>query len=193
MPTDIKLFSDLKDACIDIVKVLPSLNNTQRREIRDILLQLKRDLTDSIVLAEQYLNSIRRSTRENDILQQMYDAPSRLLQAYNEFKICAALYHLHDRFDQWFSSVKATVKVQNVRAIRALITRIADGEQFVMQELETLLRALPTYAQEYEDAAQGNKGTVLENAQSYIKESLALLRKAETTTKTAINAAIALM
>jgi len=127
----LNLFSDLKDACVDLIKILPCLNDAQRKDIRDILLQLKGDLSDSLVLAEQYLNGVLRSTRDTDILQQMCDAPERLRQAYNEFKICAALYHLHDRFNQWFSSVKGAVDVKHVGAIRSLIGRVADGERLL--------------------------------------------------------------
>lgn len=193
MPADLKLFTDLKDACIELVAVLPKLNDSQRKEMRDILLQLKGDLTDSLVLAEQYLNGVRRSTRDVDILDQLYNAPSKLIGAYNEFKICAALYHLDDRFNQWFSAIKGTVNAGNVKTVRKLIRRIADGERFVVCELEAVLRELPDYAKQYEDADQSDREAVLSNIHSYIKTSLTTIRKSETETKKAISAVVALM
>lgn len=190
---EIKLFSDLKAACRDLVDVLPSLNDSQRKEMRNILLQLKGDISGSLVLAEQYLNGILRSTRESDILQQMNDAPVRLMHAYNEFKICAALYHLHDRFEQWFSSIKLTVNATKINAIRDLIKRVAGGERFIMDELQVVLRELPNIAQQYENAEPHGKDDVLQNARRYVKDSLSTLRHAESETKKTINAVIALM
>ena len=69
---------DLEQACIDLVQILLKLNDTQRREMREIHLARKTDLSDSMVVAEKFMLGIHRSERESVILDQMYKASSRL-------------------------------------------------------------------------------------------------------------------
>jgi len=59
----IELFTDLKNACHELIAVLPKLNASQRKEMRELLIKLKEDLSDSLTIAEQYLLGAKRSTR----------------------------------------------------------------------------------------------------------------------------------
>lgn len=190
---ELKLISEIKDVCKEIITALPMLNNTERREIRGIILQLKKDLTDSLVLAEQYLSGVERAKRESDLIDLLQNAPPRLLETYNEFKICAALYHLHDRFGQWFSAVSGAINVKNIQTVKCLIGRIADGERYIIRELEDVIRELPTFAYQLEHALPTDKDAVRENMCSFIRMSLATLRKAEREIRASINGAIKLM
>jgi hypothetical protein len=186
-----QLVQDLKSACIDLIKILPELNDAQRKEMREILLLLKSDLTDSMVIAEHYLRGVKRATIEQDKLDQLYNAPSTLLNTYNELKICAALYHLHDRFFQWFSTIKGAVDVQNITKIKKLISGIRYGEKYIVKGLRTVIRKLPDLADKIRKSKDKEKA--FRKTEQYIDKSIAKLKEAESQTNTAIDAVLNIM
>ena len=187
------LFSSLQQACIDLIKVLPELNDNQRKEMREILLQLKSDLSDALIIAEQYFRSIQRTSEESEMLNQMYDAPSQLINTFNELKICSSLMHLHDRFNQWFNKVKASVNTKHLDKIEKLLAQIADRERFVVENLEDIIRELPPIADKIREAASEDKKDEILNAKKGITHAIAPLKEAEQEIKQDINAVLTLM
>ena len=102
------MFTNLQRALMDLVTAFPKKDLQNRKEIRDTILELQSELERAIVLTTVYLDGIPRIRpidARQELLDQLSQAPSRLLDAYNEFKICAGIYGLADKFRTLLSGI----------------------------------------------------------------------------------------
>jgi len=144
------LFDEIRKALMDLVVVLPKLNREHRKEIREVVLQLQSELERSITLAIFYLDGVSRIKPRQELLDHLYHAPQSLMDTYNEYKICAGLYGLADRFNEWFSSIRGSVNVNQIQSVETLIRDLAGGERLVIDGLRGTTQTLADAARELE-------------------------------------------
>lgn len=167
MPT-LKVFFD---AAKSIVSLGASTNAACRREIRDVTGELADELDRALSLADSYLAGVRDPRDDAALGAYLRDAGGALRTLLNENDVCAALYHLADRFTQVFDPARFSVSIASHHEIPELIAKLRDGERAVIDDLEEMVRSLQDRAHELAAAApQGVKAvrqSILRSAQEH--------------------------
>jgi DNA-binding cell septation regulator SpoVG len=123
------------DALSDLVVALPKKNRENRKEIREVVLSVQTEMERAIELAILYIDGTKRIIPDQELIVHLQGASSNLMSSYNEFKICAGLYGLADRFDEVFSSIKGAINAEQINAVEDLIRSLANGESLVIDGL----------------------------------------------------------
>ncbi|MGJ8678091.1 MAG: hypothetical protein ACSHX0_11280 [Akkermansiaceae bacterium] len=147
------VISEFTKSITNIVRIGGKLNNDQRKEIRDLVGELGDELDRAIRLAQFYLEGgkgIRDSLEMSDYL---VSGSHKLMGSYHEYKICAGLYALHDRFDQIFDPVKLAISVGSIQKIHDLINDLSHGERMVIDDLDSMFLSLKELANDLQNAA----------------------------------------
>lgn len=77
------------------------------------------------------------------------------MDTYNQFKICAGLYGLADRFHEVFSTIKGAVSIGQVSSLENLIRSLANGERTVIDGLRNMTDMLADSARELDKLPDG--------------------------------------
>ena len=149
------LFDEVRKGLMDLATNLPKMNRENRKEIREVVLALESELDRSIMLAILYIDGVSRIKPRQELLDHLYGAPTTLMEAYNQFKICAGLYGLADRFDEVFSTVKGSISIGHVATVTDLIRELSNGERMVIHGLRGMTDMLAESARELEKLSDG--------------------------------------
>lgn len=128
-------FEDIRRALLDLVTTLPSMNRESRKEIREVILELESELERSINLAVIYLEGTYRIKPEIELIDHLANAPSRLMDTFNQFKICAGIYGLSDKFNQIFDPTRLAVNAGKSQKIANLLQNLMSGERMIIDIL----------------------------------------------------------
>jgi hypothetical protein len=139
------LLDKIIDALSDLVVVLPKKNRENRKEIREVVLSVQSEMERAIELAILYIDGTKRIIPDHELIGHLTGASSNLMSSYNEFKICAGLYGLADRFDEVFSSIKGAINIGQIQAVENLIRDLANGESLVIDGLRGITEKMHTY------------------------------------------------
>ena len=142
------LFDEIRKALMDLATSLPKINRENRKEIREIVLELQSELERSLTMAIFYLDCVSRIKPRPELLDHLYSAPMKLMDTYNQFKVCAGLYGLADRFQDVFSSLKGSIAVGQVSALENLVRDLSNGERMVMDGLRDMTGMLADFARQ---------------------------------------------
>ena len=142
------LFDEIRKALMDLATSLPKINRENRKEIREIVLELQSELERSLTMAIFYLDGVSRIKPRPELLDHLYSAPMKLMDTYNQFKVCAGLYGLADRFQDVFSSLKGSIAVGQVSALENLVRDLSNGERMVMDGLRDMTGMLADFARQ---------------------------------------------
>ena len=77
--------------------------------------------------------------------------------------------------------------MKNLQMVSKLISGITDGERFVDQGHESMLRELPGLADQISQQRGNGKVESIKQAKRYTKQSIARLRKTESGVKKSVN------
>jgi hypothetical protein len=146
------VLSEFMDAAIGVVKVGPKLDRAQRQEIRDVIGQLADELDRALTLTEAYLAGARNSRDAADMAAYFREAPNKLMQGFNEYKICGGLYALEDRFQRAFDPARLSVSAGNLQQFRRLISSLGYGERMIIDDLDDLMIRLRSLADDIDQA-----------------------------------------
>ena len=136
------------DALSDLVVALPKKNRENRKEIREVVLSVQTEMERAIELAILYIDGTKRIIPDQELIVHLQGASSNLMSSYNEFKICAGLYGLADRFDEVFSSIKGAINAEQINAVEDLIRSLANGESLVIDGLRGVTEKMYDYGNE---------------------------------------------
>jgi hypothetical protein len=139
------LLDKIIDVLSDLVVILPKKNRENRKEIREVVLSVQTEMERAIELAILYIDGTKRIIPKQELIVHLQGASSNLMSSYNEFKICAGLYGLADRFDEVFSSIKSAINVGQIKAVEDLIRDLANGESLVINGLRVITEKMYTY------------------------------------------------
>ncbi len=143
------LFLDkITEALKDLVVVLPKKNRENRKEIRDVVLSVQSEMERAIELAILYIDGTKRVIPDQELIDHLLNASSKLMSSYNEFKICAGLYGLADRFGEVFSSIKGSINIGQINSVEELIRDLSNGERLVMDGLRDITGKMHAYGNE---------------------------------------------
>ncbi len=145
------MFTNLQRALMDLVTALPKKDLANRKEIRDTILELQSELERAIVLTTVYLDGIpriRAIEARVELLNQLSQAPMKLMDAYNEFKICAGIYGLADKFRSLLSGIHTSVHISNINKFQNLVSQLSNGERIVIDDLRGTTEMLADAARE---------------------------------------------
>jgi hypothetical protein len=137
-----KLLSDITKTLSNFVAALPAKNTANRKEIREVVLSVQTEMERAIELSILYIDGATRIKPKNEFLQHLREAPTRLMDSYNEFKICVGLYGLADKFSQVFSTVRGSIHLTEIQNVEQLIRSLARGERIVMDGLRDITQTL---------------------------------------------------
>jgi len=137
------IFDMLREALIKAVTRLPKLNRENRKLIRETILLLQAELERALTMAMYYLDGAARIKGKPELIEHLSMAPQKLLESYNQYKICAGIYGLADEFNEVFTSLPGAIDIQSIESVKSLITSLAGGENMVVDGLRntTLLLA----------------------------------------------------
>ena len=142
------VLSEFTNAGLNLVKLGPKLDRTQRREMRDAVGELADELNRALVLTETYLAGAKNAGDAGELARHFRDAPNRLMQDFHEYKVCGGLYDLEDRFKRIFDPMKLSVSVGNAGEFTALIQSLSQGERMILDDLDELMQRLRRLADE---------------------------------------------
>lgn len=135
-------------AAKSIVTVGASLNATSRQEIRDVVGKLGDELDRALSLTDSYLTGAKYSIDDDELSRYLSDVDGKLMGSFYEHHICAALYHLADKFEQIFDPTKFSVSIASFDEIPRLVNELKNGEQVVLDDLQDIADKLREYANE---------------------------------------------
>jgi hypothetical protein len=104
----------------------------------------------AVELAILYIDGTKRIVPDQELIDHLKGASPNLMSSYNEFKICAGLYGLADRFDEVFCTMKAAINVGQIKAVEDLIRELANGESLVIEGLREITDKMYGYGVELE-------------------------------------------
>jgi hypothetical protein len=133
-------------AAKSIVTIGASANATSRQEIIDVVGILSDELDRALSITVSYLVGAKYSIDDNELSRYLADVDGTLMRSYHEHHICAALYHLADRFKQIFDPTKFSVDISNFNEIPRLISELQNGEQVVLDDLQDIAGKLRDYS-----------------------------------------------
>lgn len=142
------LLDKIVDTLSDLVVTLPKTNHENRKEIREVVLSVQTEMERAIELAILYIDGTRRISSEQELILHLQGASGSLMNSYNEFKICAGLYGLADRFDEVFSSIKGAINSGQLKTVETLIRDLANGERLVVDGLRGITEKMYNYGGE---------------------------------------------
>lgn len=142
------LLDKIIDALSDLVVTLPKKNRENRKEIREVVLSVQTEMERAIELAILYIDGTKRIIPDQELIDHLQGASSNLMSSYNEFKICAGLYGLADRFDEVFSSIRGSINIGQIKAVEDLIRDLANGESLVVDGLRGITEKMYVYGNE---------------------------------------------
>lgn len=142
------LLDKIIDALSDLVVALPKKNIESRKEIREVVLSVQTEMERAIELAILYIDGTKRIIPDQELIHHLQRASNNLVSSYNEFKICAGLYGLADRFNEVFSSIKGAINVGQINAVEDLIRDLANGESLVIDGLRGITEKMYYYGNE---------------------------------------------
>jgi hypothetical protein len=151
------VIDEFTKACKDLIVALPKLNAKQRKEIRNAVLQVSDELERSLDLAVSYLQGTKNCNDPVELTKYLRNAKAKLSETYKEFKVCARLYDLGDRFKQLFSSIKLSIAIGSIRAVQNLVADLTKGERSVLDDLNSLTNQMADYADELDKAKKKTK------------------------------------
>ncbi len=128
---------DIKKALFDLVTSLPKANKECRKEIRDIILQLESELERSYTLAIIYLEGTYRIKPDFELIDHLANAPIKLLDTFNQYKICAGIYGIRDNFNQIFDPSRFAIAAGKSQRIALLLNDLANGERMIIDMLRS--------------------------------------------------------
>jgi len=137
------IFEVLREALVKAVARLPKLNRENRKIIRETILLLQAELERALTMAMYYLDGASRIKEKQELIEHLSLAPQKLLESYNQYKICSGIYGLADEFKEAFTSLPGALDIQSIESVKSLITSLAGGENMVVDGLRntTLLLA----------------------------------------------------
>ncbi len=142
------IFESLRKALLDAITSLPKLNRDNRKKVRDTVLVLQAEIERALTLAMYYLDGVPRIQSQNELIDHLAAAPMKLLDSYNQYKICAGIYGLADEFEEVFSSLPGAIDVKSIQAVKTLVRDLANGERLVLDGLRNTMLLLADCANE---------------------------------------------
>ena len=142
------LLDKIVDALSDLVVALPKKNHENRKDIREVVLSVQTEMERAIEVAILYIDGTKRTTSEQELILHLQGASGSLMNSYNEFKICAGLYGLADRFDEVFSTIKGSINLGQLQTVEKLIRDLANGESLVVDGLRGITEKMYNYGSE---------------------------------------------
>ena len=139
------LLDKIVNALSDLIVTLPKKNRENRKEIREVVLSVQTEMERAIELAILYIDGTKRIVPDQELIDHLRSASSNLMRSYDEFKICAGLYGLADRFDEVFSSIKGAINISQIKTVEGLIRDLANGESLVIDGLRDSTGRMYTY------------------------------------------------
>jgi hypothetical protein len=133
-------------AAKSIITVGASANAASRQEIIDVVGKLSDELDRALSLTDSYLIGAKYSIDDNELSRYLADVDGTLMRSYHEHHVCAALYHLADKFGQIFDPTKFSVDITNFKEIPRLIDELQNGEQVVLDDLQEIVSKLRNYS-----------------------------------------------
>jgi hypothetical protein len=114
------LFLDkIIDALSDFAVKFPQKNRENRKEIRKVVLSVQTEMERAVELAILYIDGTKRIVPDQELIDHLKGASSNFMNSYNEFKICAGLYGLADRFDEVFCTIKGAINIGQIKEVEA--------------------------------------------------------------------------
>ncbi|MDO6712971.1 hypothetical protein Q4567_19710 [Aliiglaciecola sp. 2_MG-2023] len=135
-------------AAKSIITIGSSANATSRQEIIDVVGSLSDELDRALSLTDSYLIGAKFSVDDNELARYLADVDGTLMRSYHEHHVCAALYHLADKFDQIFDPTRFSVDITSYKEIPRLIDELKNGEQVVLDDLQEIAIKLRDYSNE---------------------------------------------
>lgn len=166
------ILDEIRNVLLDLVKVLPELNRSNRKELRDVVLELEAELERSLTVAILYLDGVPKIKPKQELLDHLRNAPAKLMESYSQFKICAGLYGLADRFGEVFSSIKGSVAVGQISSVDTMIKSLASGERMVIDGLRNMTQMMSDAALELDQL----EGMEFENGREQLLKRVGLER-----------------
>ncbi len=163
------VLSEFGKAIVSIVKFGGKLNKDQREGVRKVVGELADELDRALRLAQFYLEGAKNIRDKNELSEYLRSGSQKLMGSYSEYKICAGLYDLHDRFDQIFDPVKLAVAIGNIDKIHALIDSLSHGERMVIDDLDSLFVSLRDLADELDASSQDEEESLKKEIQVMLK------------------------
>jgi hypothetical protein len=132
------LLEEIRTNLRDLVAALSNLNSQNRKELRETILLLEHEIDRSIVLCNLYIDGAARIKPKSELIDYLSMAPQTLLDSFNQYKICAGLYDLEDRFKMIFSTLRGSIAVGSMSKISGFVGNLAQGERFVIDGVRDL-------------------------------------------------------
>ena len=135
-------------AAKSIITIGSTANASSRQEIIDVVGKLSDELDRALSITDSYLVGAKYSIDDNELSRYLADVDGTLMRSYHEHHICAALYHLADKFNQIFDPTRFAVDISNFNEIPRLIGELQNGEQVILDDLQDISVNLRNYSNE---------------------------------------------
>jgi len=122
------------------LKALPkaiSKNRELREEIRGIVGDLADDLMNGLSIVVMRLRAARRIGDDKEFLNYLSESEQQIFTSFSEFRVCADLRNLEDRFNRFFDPARTAVEIGNISEVNNLISSLEDYERIVFDMVQS--------------------------------------------------------
>lgn len=131
-----------KDWAIDAIPKAVSKNRDLREEIRGIIGDLADDLMSGLNIVAMRLRAAKRIADHDEFINYLSESEQQIFRSFSEFRVCADLRNLEDRFNRFFDPTRTAVDMSNVNEVKQLISSLEDYERLVFDMVHSPWRKI---------------------------------------------------
>ncbi|MFN6538309.1 MAG: hypothetical protein RM021_018440 [Nostoc sp. EkiNYC01] len=143
----VELFIEFAKWAKDALPKIVQKNQELRDEIRKVVNTIAQELHDGLELVELRIKGGRYIKDPERLQEYLLSSREKMIKDFSEFKICAGIRDLRDRFDRVFDPIRFAVELENVNAVKELLYELEKDERLIMDETGELWWKLDEAAQ----------------------------------------------
>lgn len=128
----LKLF---KDWAIKFIPAAINKNREMREEIRAIIGDMADDINGGLHIIIMRLRAAKRLDNRQEFVDYLNNSEGEIFRSFSEFRVCAGIRNLEDRFKRLFDPTRTAVDLSNVSEIQDLIVSLESHERLIFDML----------------------------------------------------------
>lgn len=182
------VFEEVRSFIQAVATVLPSVNDSQRRDIRDGVGKVADTIEAAVNAAIGELQSVKSTLTgpAAATAARLRGLRVSLADRMQEHRMCEELQTVQDRFSQIFHPARFAVAVGRVDAVRHILAILAAGRVRVIDALYDMLQSCERAADELENAAEHNITTISAGITRVLNDNIDRLEREQRTIREAV-------
>lgn len=135
----LKLF---RDWAVKFIPKAISKNKEIREEVRSIIGDLADDINSGLSIIIMRLRASKRITDDYEFSDYISDSEHQIYTSFSEFKVCAGIRNLEDRFNSIFDPTRTAVDISSIEEVKNLVSTLENHERLIYDMLSSNMKEI---------------------------------------------------